>query len=162
MDNIYLREATISDCADLKDAFIRSAEFWQPWSYPPSDVEQYVSQQDVYLLCHDNDVIGTFSISGVSRGLFHSAYLGYNVFSPHQNKGYMSRGIQLLLTEAFVNLKLHRLEANIQPGNYPSIKLVSKAGFRKEGFSPKYLRIGGEWRDHERWAIVNDNWQPET
>ena len=162
MENIYLRKATVTDCADLQEAFARSAEFWMPWSYPPADVEQYIKLQEVYLLCRDSDLVGVFSISGISRGLFHSAYLGYNVFVPHQNKGYMSQGIRLLLKEAFNNLKLHRLEAGIQPGNYPSIKLVSKAGFLKEGFSPKYLRIGGEWRDHERWAILNDEWQPEA
>lgn len=162
MENIYLRKATLADCADLQAAFARSAEFWQPWSYPPADIEQYITLQEVYLLCTDDGIVGAFSISGIARGLFHSAYLGYNVFVPHQNKGYMSKGIHLLLNEAFTKLKLHRLEASIQPENYLSAKLVSRAGFHKEGFSPKYLRIGGEWRDHERWAIINNDWQPET
>lgn len=70
----------------------------------------------------------------------------------------MSAGITLLLIEAFNTLKLHRLEANIQPENHSSKNLVAKVGFQKEGFSPKYLRIGGEWRDHERWTVINDNW----
>ena len=47
---------------------------------------------------------------------------------------------------------LHRLEANIQPGSLASIGLVKGAG-SAEGFSPKYLKIGGRWRDHERWAL---------
>jgi ribosomal-protein-alanine N-acetyltransferase len=38
---------------------------------------------------------------------------------------------------------------------------VKKNGFAKEGFSPKYLQIEGEWRDHERWAIINENWSNE-
>jgi ribosomal-protein-alanine N-acetyltransferase len=54
---------------------------------------------------------------------------------------------------AFGEMKLHRLEANIQPGNLPSIALVRRCGFMKEGLSPKYLRVFGEWRDHERWAV---------
>lgn len=67
--------------------------------------------------------------------------------------------MKLLLEEAFGRLKLHRLEANIQPGNIASIKLVAKAGFVQEGFSRNYLRVGGfEWKDHERWAIINPNW----
>jgi ribosomal-protein-alanine N-acetyltransferase len=53
---------------------------------------------------------------------------------------------------------LHRLEANIQPGNLSSIGLVRSLGFKKEGFSEKYLQINGEWMDHERWAILVENW----
>jgi [ribosomal protein S5]-alanine N-acetyltransferase len=46
------------------------------------------------------------------------------------------------------------LEANVQPANIASIALVQSCGLRKEGFSPRYLKIAGKWRDHERWAIV--------
>ena len=57
---------------------------------------------------------------------------------------------------AFSKLGLHRLEANIQPENTASIALAKRVGFQKEGFSPRYLKIRGRWRDHERWAIVAD------
>jgi [ribosomal protein S5]-alanine N-acetyltransferase len=70
----------------------------------------------------------------------------------------MTEGLRLTLKYAFKVLKLHRVEANIQPGNVASIKLVRRCGFKREGFSPKYLKIGGRWRDHERWAIRTDNW----
>ncbi|MDI7066159.1 GNAT family protein, partial [Klebsiella pneumoniae] len=57
---------------------------------------------------------------------------------------------------AFSELGLHRLEANIQPRNTASIALVRRVGFKQEGLSPSYLRINGEWRDHERWALLAD------
>ena len=69
----------------------------------------------------------------------------------------MSAGLKLVLKKAFEELDLHRLEANIQPDNFRSINLVKNNGFKKEGFSPRYLKINGEWRDHERWAITHED-----
>ena len=71
----------------------------------------------------------------------------------------MREGIDLVLRHAFLTLRLHRIEANIQPGNHASVALAQGAGFRREGFSPRYLKIGGRWRDHERWAILVDDWR---
>ena len=65
--------------------------------------------------------------------------------------------MRLLFRHAFGELKLHRLEANIQPQNQRSIELAKRSGFRREGYSPRYLKIGGRWRDHERWAILAED-----
>jgi ribosomal-protein-alanine N-acetyltransferase len=64
-----------------------------------------------------------------------------------------------MLRYAFKQLKLHRVEANIQPENVASIALVKRAGFVNEGYSRRYLKIGGQWRDHERWAILHEDWK---
>ena len=86
-----------------------------------------------------------------------SAYLGYFALEPYAGQGYMGEGLRLVLRHAFGPLGLHRLEANIQPGNAASIGLVKAAGFRREGLSPRYLKIAGRWRDHERWAILAED-----
>lgn len=159
--SIYLRKPDITDKDEIIAAFTRSVDFHKPWTYSPDDHEKYLSQTHRYFVCHKKThaIIGSYNISEIVRGWFQSAYLGYEVFAPHQRQGFMYQGMILLLKEAFSTLNLHRLEANIQTDNYASIALVSKSGFIKEGFSPKYLRIGGkEWQDHERWAIVNDHW----
>jgi ribosomal-protein-alanine N-acetyltransferase len=71
----------------------------------------------------------------------------------------MREAVGLVVTHAFHDLGLHRVEANIQPANQPSRALVQSLGFRQEGFSPRYLKINGEWRDHERWAVLADEWK---
>ncbi len=67
----------------------------------------------------------------------------------------MAEGVGLVVRYAFEELRLHRLEAQIQPENRASLALVRRVGFRYEGYSPELLFIDGAWRDHERWAIVN-------
>lgn len=99
------------------------------------------------------------NLSQIVRGNFRSAYLGYYAGGPYAGRGYMTEAIGLLLRHAFGPLKLHRVEANIQPGNLASVALVRRAGFVKEGYSPRYLKICGRWRDHERWAITAEGWK---
>jgi len=159
---LVLRKSKVEDEAEVKKCYERSALLHVPWSYPPTDFLAYLAEAGRYFLCLENtgEIVGTFNISGVVYGRFQSAYLGYEVFSPHENRGYMTAGFKLLISQAFDQLNLHRLEANIQPGNNSSIKLVSRIGFVKEGYSKNYLDVGGfGWKDHERWALVNPGWR---
>ncbi|MES2049492.1 MAG: GNAT family N-acetyltransferase [Pseudomonadota bacterium] len=161
---VFLRRSKIDDLIEVKTAYENSVAIHNPWVFVPENYDSYLTQEGRYFVClnESGKIIGTFNISGIVRGYFQSAYLGYEVFHPYQGKGYMRKGFDLLLGEAFNNLNLHRLEANIQPGNFASIHLVSKLGFVKEGFSKNYLRIGGrEWKDHERWALINQNWSAD-
>jgi len=146
-------------------AAVRSSQWLhQPWVSAPSDhgaFKRYLRKNDgisnfgfVVYLPSTGQLVGVVNLTNVVYGLFRSGYLSYYAFSGFERQGYMQKGLRAVVRYAFTKLKLHRLEANIQPGNVSSIKLVRKCGFTKEGFSPKYLKIGGRWRDHERWAIV--------
>ena len=104
-------------------------------------------------------LVGVININDVIRGAFQSASLGYYAFTPYAGQGLMYEGMLLVLKHAFGKLKLHRVEANIQPGNRSSIALVKKCGFVKEGFSRRMLKVCGRWRDHERWALLADDFR---
>jgi ribosomal-protein-alanine N-acetyltransferase len=114
-----------------------------------------------FLVCRAEDgaIVGGININEIVRGPFKSGYLGYQIGAPFARRGYMTEALALTLKVAFGPLHLHRVEANIQPGNRASIALVRRAGFRREGLSPRYLKIGGRWRDHERWALTVEDWQ---
>jgi len=144
-----------------------SRELHRPWTYPPERSDQFDdlyarSRRDDFaclLACPVEDeraIVGVFTVSQIVRGAFQSAYLGYYAHQQFAGQGLMREAMEQLLDHTFGALALHRLEANIQPGNQPSIALARGAGFRLEGFSPRYLLIGGQWRDHERYAITAD------
>jgi len=136
---------------------------------PPGDAEafrQYVGalrQRNrlgfLVIVENSGEIAGVVNVSEIVRGVFRSAYLGYYAFLPHAGRGLLRRGLQQAIGHCFGDLKLHRLEANIQPENHRSIALVRGLGFRKEGFSPRYLKVCGRWRDHERWAILAEEWR---
>ena len=92
------------------------------------------------------NMAGAINISQIFYGGFKNAYLGYYLFTDSTGRGLMAEALNLALGFAFRDLGLHRLEANIQPENLSSIKLVKRCGFTKEGYSRKYLKVGGRWR----------------
>jgi ribosomal-protein-alanine N-acetyltransferase len=107
----------------------------------------------------NGELAGVINVNEIVRGSFQSAYLGYYALSAHEGQGYMSQGLEAVIRQAFVVHRLHRLEAHIQPDNLASRRLVRRLGFRREGYSLKYLKVGGRWRDHERWALTIDDWR---
>ncbi len=102
----------------------------------------------------DGAILGAVNLNEIGRGAFQSAYMGYWIGAPHARRGYMTEAVGLGVRYAFEDLGLHRVEANIIPSNVASIALVRRLGFRREGYSPKYLKIAGVWQDHERWALT--------
>jgi ribosomal-protein-alanine N-acetyltransferase len=107
----------------------------------------------------DQALLGAIEVSQIVGGKFRSAYLGYHIGAPYARQGYMREALAAALALVFGPLRLHRVEANIQPRNRASIRLVRSLGFRREGYSRRYLKIGGRWRDHERWALVREEWR---
>jgi len=163
---IALRPPSLGDCNEFVARTRASVELHHPWVTPPATRAQFeaylrrVQQPDFagYLACHRGEgaIVGYFTLGHIVRDALQSAYLGYAAFAPYQGRGLMSEGMRLVLADAFDRLRLHRIEANIQPDNTPSQALAHRCGFQREGFSPAYLKIGGVWRDHERWAIRAD------
>ena len=164
---VFLRAPAPRDAPALAALAHASRPLNRPWVSPPvtvPGVTRWIGaagpRRYRLLVCRraDGAIVGVVNVSEIVRAPFQSAYLGYYAFRPYAGQGLMTEGLGLVLRHAFRRLGLHRLEANVQPGNRPSRALVRRLGFRKEGFSPRYLKVGGRWRDHERWAIVREDW----
>jgi ribosomal-protein-alanine N-acetyltransferase len=166
---VFLRAPTRADQEEFINLMRASRAFHSPWATAPTDEERFSAYLadarradfEALLLCRTSDgaILGFFNLSQIVRRGFQSAYLGYAVGKPYAGQGYMRDGLELVLRHAFTTMRLHRVEANIQPTNTSSLALARGAGFRREGFSPRYLKISGRWRDHERWAILAEEWR---
>ncbi len=165
---VFIRAPRDEDRDEFLSLMRASVRFHRRWAAPPVTPEQF----DEYLArcrrpnfvgllaCRREDarIVGVFNLSEIVRGGFQSCYLGYYVGAGYQQRGYMTEALRLVLAHAFETLKLHRVEANIQPDNTASLALVRRAGFAREGFSRRYLKISGRWRDHERYALLAEDW----
>lgn len=166
---VYLRRLEGADAQEFMEVNRVSKRLHQGLVSPPVRTEQFEAMLERCLLpdticlvvCRVDDgaIVGSINLSQIFRGGFQSAYLGYHVGAPFARQGYMTEALDLVLKYGFDKLRLHRLEANIQPSNRASIALVKRAGFVQEGFSRRYLKIGGRWRDHQRWAIIAEDWK---
>jgi ribosomal-protein-alanine N-acetyltransferase len=105
-----------------------------------------------------HELAGVINVNDIVREPEQSGRLGYYAFVPHAGVGLMREGLVHVINLAFLELGLHRLEASIQPGNQRSIALVAGLGFQREGRARAYLKIGGRWRDHERWSSLATDW----
>jgi [ribosomal protein S5]-alanine N-acetyltransferase len=168
-ERVFLRPPLRRDSDELIALNRASVRFHRGLVSPPTQPEQFASflkrsrgaDGARFLICRVEDaaIVGSINLSQVFRDGFQNAYLGYYIGAKYAREGYLTEAIDLMLQYAFERLKLHRLEANIQPGNVASLKLVKRAGFTREGFSRRYLKICGRWRDHERWAIIAEDWK---
>lgn len=167
-ERVFLREPTSGDKDELIERNRASRALHRGWVTAPTDARAFARWMararqptvKVLLVCRleDGAIAGVYTLSQIFRGGFQNAYLGYYALEPFAGQGYMREAMPLVIRHVFRTMKLHRVEANVQPENVPSIALVKRAGFRLEGYSPRYLKVSGRWRDHERWAMLIDDW----
>lgn len=174
-EGTLLRRSALDDRDEFVAAMQSSTALHAPWMTPSSPERDpdgdhgfrnwcsalESARRRVFFICRADggQLAGGVALSEIVRGDFQSAYCSYWAAAPLAGLGHMTAGLELLLEHSFTELGLHRLEANIQPGNERSLALVKRVGFLHEGFSPRYLRINGDWRDHERWALLVDDWR---
>lgn len=167
MSRVSLRLPTVADGPILIQANRESRECHSPWVEPFIDdagfqtwlERSYLPTNPGFLATEiaTGAVVGIVNLNNIIQGAFHNAFLGFYGMKAMSGRGLMTEAVSLAAERAFNDYGLHRLEANIQPGNMHSIALVKRLNFRREGFSPRYLKVYGEWRDHERWALLADD-----
>jgi [ribosomal protein S5]-alanine N-acetyltransferase len=170
---VHVRPPRRSDEAAFLRAARASRTLHANWAKAPSTrseftafVKRYGGGSDApahagFLVLRNADgaLCGVFNFSEIVRSAFNSAYLGYYAFAPHAGGGLMTEGFALVLDVAFGELGLHRVEVNVQPTNRRSLALVARLQFFCEGYSRRYVKIAGRWRDHVRFAMLAEDWR---
>ncbi|WP_016696713.1 GNAT family N-acetyltransferase [Actinoalloteichus spitiensis] len=107
-----------------------------------------------FVITVDGEFVGQLTIGNVIRGALCSAWVGYWVASTRVGGGVASAGVALAVDHAFHAAGLHRLEATVRPDNGPSLRVLEKVGFRREGLYRRYLNVEGGWHDHLCLAVT--------
>jgi ribosomal-protein-alanine N-acetyltransferase len=162
----------VAPTARLRERFLaavaESRALHGRWVRPPATAAEYArylryirgDRNAGHVICTaDGELAGVINLTEMVLGSFRSGYLGYYAFAAQAGQGYLRHGLALVADRAFRQYGLHRVEANIQPENVRSKGVVASLGFSCEGYSPRYLKIAGRWRDHERWALTVEAWR---
>lgn len=177
-ERVVLRRPTERDRAAFIDLRRRNRKHLERWEPIPRGVDAFTDAElnksfdrelklrrtktdERFLICdvRDGTIMGKISISGIYRGPLMDCRLGYWIGKEFARRGCMTEAVGLATRYAFLELGLHRVEANMQPHNEASRRVVMRNGFQQEGFSQRYLLIRGRWADHERWAITREAWE---
>ena len=161
----FIRRVTRNDEHEFTSAMRESNDLHEPWISPPTNAALFkaylhrIAREDHegFAICEKETgaIVGVINLNNIVRGSFQSASLGYYVVARFQGEGFMYEGLSLLVEFACKTLGLHRLEANIQPENHRSQRLVERVGFVQEGLSKEFLFIAGAWRDHIRFCYID-------
>jgi ribosomal-protein-alanine N-acetyltransferase len=170
---IYLRRLEVADAEALLEMLLRDRAFLDQWEPTRSDrfymlethqrrLEMLQSDENFadfgIFLTDGDELVGRIQLSGISRGPFQNAYLGFFVSERHNGRGYATEAVRRAVEAAFGELGLHRVQAAVIPRNVASIRVLEKAGFREEGFALRYLQIAGVWEDHKLYAVTVEEW----
>lgn len=171
--HIYLRFLEEKDAEAMKQLYFRNKEFFQNYS-PKRDESYYTYERHLksiknssqsrkidkeysfgIFIKETDQLIGDIDLTGVLRDALQTCYIGYSLDQEHNGKGYMTEAVKLIVDYGFKQLHLHRIVAGVMPTNIGSIRVLEKAGFEKEGFARKNVKINGKWEDHVELSILN-------
>ena len=175
-EQVFLRPPERGDYEEWATLRAGSRHFLTPWepNWPPDALsrasyrarlarygEDWRTDQgyNFFIFCHDGVLAGGVGLSNMRRGVAETASLGYWIGEKFARQRYMSAALPLVLDFAFDRLRLHRVEAACLPTNVPSRALLSRTGFREEGYARSYLLIDGKWQNHVLYAILREDWR---
>lgn len=109
------------------------------------------------ILDESGAVVGRITLSSITRGAFQSCIVGYWVSAHANGRGLATAAVANIVSVAFGDLRLHRMQAEVLPQNVASQRVLRRNGFAQFGLAPKYLYIAGRWQDHLMFQLLNSD-----
>jgi RimJ/RimL family protein N-acetyltransferase len=172
-ERVRLRAIDRDDVDALFEIF-SDPDVMRYWSSPPmvhrseaahllSRIEEHFRKRDLFqwgiVRTDDDRVIGTCTLAHLNVSN-RRAELGFALARPHWRKGLMREALGALLDFGFGELNLHRLEADVDPRNEASIRILERVGFRREGFLRERWLTNGETQDTVLLGLLQKEWRP--
>ena len=169
---VRLRWVTADDVDAIYAVFSdpRMMRFWSsPAMKERAEAEVYVSKihegfqakslfQWGIELTQERRLLGTCTLFHLDPGNA-KAELGYGLGSAYWGKGYMQEALGALLDFAFGTLRLRRLEADVDPRNDNSLRILGKLGFQREGLLRERWNVAGEIQDTAFYGLLAKEWR---
>lgn len=176
-ERIFLQFLTAGDAEAVLALLERNREFFEPYMPARPDnfytleaqrskLERAAEERNLgqryefgIYLKDTAELIGDISLFEIVRGPLQRAILGYSLDRRHNGKGYGTEAVRLAAGYGFRTAGLHRIEAGAMPRNLGSVRVLEKAGFRREGLNRKNVQINGVWEDHLLFALLEDEYE---
>lgn len=170
--NATIRLLTVDDVEETTALLQENREFLAPWeplrddTYFRIENQLEIAKRSIEkhaqgtmfpaVILDDGAIVGRLTLSGVTRGAFQSAAMGYWVSQRANGRGVATRAVFEAIEVAFGELGLHRLQAETLFSNTASQRVLARNRFRPYGVAPDYLRINGRWQDHILFQLIAD------
>lgn len=179
-ERVNLRLPTWRDYHEWVSLRAESRSFLEPWEprWAPDELDrsawrirlaryqdEFVQGTALAFFIYQNSsgkLVGGITLGNIRYGVAQTGHIGYWIGERYAGQGLMVDALKLVVRHAFDTLRLHRIEAACIPDNTRSVRVLEKAGFRREGLLRSYLRINGEWHDHYLYALIADDPQAVT
>jgi ribosomal-protein-alanine N-acetyltransferase len=173
----YIRRLVVADAEEMLALRVRNHEFLQPWEplrqpdYLTLGVQQTEIQRSDQEWSSDrryafgifdtasDELVGHLSLSNIVRSAWQNATVGYFVGREYNGRGHCTNGLALALEFAYESARLHRVQAATMVSNVASARVLEKNGFAFEGMARRYLRINGNWEDHNVYSLTVEDWR---
>jgi ribosomal-protein-serine acetyltransferase len=171
-DEIELRLVSKQRINELHEVIVKNLDYlaeWMPWahenytiedalSFYERGVQRYLDKQGIDVsIYYQGKIVGGTGFAAL-EWIYQKAEIGYWIAADMQGQGIVTRSCKSLISHAFSELKLHRVEIHCAFGNTKSRAIPEKLGFKSEGVLREAHLVNNNFSDLVIYGLLADEW----